>query len=116
MNTHKRTPALQRAIDRTSNLPKDQLAPTQYRAYTPTFQADRRLNVASPSARATRFVAEGILHTRDLVASDMLSQRDSDIDEVKELMLEHLGVDSIEGFGIEDEPENLDLDIDLELW
>jgi len=46
----------------------------------------------------------------------MLSQRDSDIDEVKELMLEHLGVDSIEGFGIEDEPENLDLDIDMELW
>ena len=117
MKTQKRTLALQRAIDRTSNLPKDQLAPTQYRAYTPTFQADRRPNVASPSARATRFVADGILECRDLVASELLCQRDSDIDEVKALMMEHLGVDAVEGYGVEDADEEKNpLDSDGDLW
>jgi hypothetical protein len=104
------------AIARTSNMPKHILAPTQYREYTPTFQADPRPGVASQSNRRTRYVATGILTCKNLIDSEHVSQRDSDVDEMKEMIMEHLGTEEASGFSIDEEGEDNSLDMELDLW
>lgn len=116
---HPRTAALQAAIDRTSNMPKHQLAPTQYAAYTPTFQGDPR-PISSPSNRRTRYVAKGILSVHNLLDAEHFSRADDETEDLKEMIMEHLGCSEEEASWFtatpEGGPEENVLDIDPEMW
>jgi len=113
-----RTSKLQREIDKYSNMPAHQIAPGQYELYCPTFQLDPR-PLACDSNRASRYVAKGILSVHNLLDSEQMTRADDETEDLKEMIMEHLGCSEEEAAGFtvcggEElmDPEDFSLDMD----
>lgn len=130
MSTHRTTPAFDAAIEKYSNMPAHLLAPSQYAEYTPTFQSrtftkDRGWIPGMPAMKmcssnlATRYVAKGVLSVHNLLDAEQMTRADDETEDLKEMIMEHLGCSEEEaaGFTVDTgeetvDPEDFSLDMD----